>query len=160
MKKIAIYPGSFDPLTNGHLDIIERASTIFDEVIVLISFNPDKKGRFPLEIREKMIKESCKHLSNVIVDSYNGLVVKYAKDHNAKFLVRGLRVAGDYEYEWSLYSGNRFIDPDIDMVYLMSKPEKSIISSTAVMEFIRTGVDVSSLVPSAVNKIINELKSK
>ncbi len=160
MKKIAIYPGSFDPLTNGHLDIIERASTIFDEVIVLISFNPDKKGRFPLEIRERMVNESCKHLSNVKVDSFNGLVVRYAKEHDAKFLIRGLRAAGDYEYEWSLYSGNRFIDPSIDMVYLMAKPEKSIISSTAVMEFIRTGVDVSTLVPEAVYKIIEELKSK
>ena len=160
MKKIAIYPGSFDPLTNGHLDIIERASTIFDEVIVLISFNPDKKGRFLIEIRERMVKESCKHLNNVIVDSFNGLVVRYAKEHDAKFLIRGLRAAGDYEYEWSLYSGNRFIDPSIDMVYLMAKPEKSIISSTAVMEFIRTGVDVSTLVPEAVYKIIEELKSK
>ena len=160
MKKIAIYPGSFDPLTNGHLDIIERASTIFDEVIVLISFNPDKKGRFPIEIRERMVKESCKHLNNVKVDSFNGLVVRYAKEHDAKFLIRGLRAAGDYEYEWSLYSGNRFIDPSIDMVYLMAKPEKSIISSTAVMEFIRTGVDVSTLVPKAVYKIIEELKSK
>ena len=160
MKKIAIYPGSFDPLTNGHLDIIERASTIFDEVIVLISFNPDKKGRFSLEIRKKMIEDSIKHLSNIKVDAYNGLVVKYAKENNAKFLVRGLRVAGDYEYEWSLYSGNRYIDPEIDMVYLMSKPEKTIISSTVVMEFIRTGVDVSSLIPEPVSKIINELKSK
>ncbi len=160
MKKIAIYPGSFDPLTNGHLDIIERASYIFDEVIVLISFNPDKKGRFPLDIRKKMIIESCKNLKNVKVDTYNGLVVKYAKEKGAKFLVRGLRVAGDYEYEWSLYSGNRFIDPDIDMVYLMSKPEKSMISSTTVMEFIRTGVDVSSLIPEPVHKIIDELKSK
>ncbi len=160
MKKIAIYPGSFDPLTNGHLDIIERASYIFDEVIVLISFNPDKKGRFPLDIRKKMIIESCKNLKNVKVDTYNGLVVKYAKEKGAKFLVRGLRVAGDYEYEWSLYSGNRFIDPDIDMVYLMSKPEKSMISSTTVMEFIRTGVDVSSLIPEPVYKIIDELKSK
>ncbi len=160
MKKIAIYPGSFDPLTNGHLDIIERASYIFDEVIVLISFNPDKKGRFPLDIRKKMIIESCTNLKNVKVDTYNGLVVKYAKENGAKFLVRGLRVAGDYEYEWSLYSGNRFIDPDIDMVYLMSKPEKSMISSTTVMEFIRTGVDVSSLIPEPVHKIIDELKSK
>ena len=160
MKKIAIYPGSFDPLTNGHLDIIQRSSLIFDEVIVLIAINPNKKSRFTLESKIKMIKESIKEFNNVKVDSYEGLVVNYAKKNNAKFLIRGLRVAGDYEYEWKYYMNNRYIDSSIDIVYLLAKPEISMISSTAVMNFVENNVDVSSLVPSSVNEEIKKIKNK
>lgn len=160
MKKIAIYPGSFDPLTNGHLDIIQRSSLIFDEVIVLIAINPNKKSRFTLESKIKMIKESIKEFNNVNVDSYEGLVVNYAKKNNAKFLIRGLRVAGDYEYEWKYYMNNRYIDSSIDIVYLLAKPEISMISSTAVMNFVENNVDVSSLVPSSVNEEIKKIKNK
>ena len=160
MKKIAIYPGSFDPLTNGHLDIIQRSSLIFDEVIVLIAINPNKKSRFTLESKIKMIKESIKEFNNVKVDSYEGLVVNYAKKNNAKFLIRGLRVAGDYEYEWKYYMNNRYIDSSIDIVYLLAKPEISMISSTAVMNFVENNVDVSSLVPCSVNEEIKKNKNK
>ncbi len=158
MKKIAIYPGSFDPLTNGHLDIIKRSSLIFDEVIILIAVNPNKKARFTLNNRINMIKDSIKEFDNVKVDYYEGLVIKYAKKVNAKFLIRGLRVAGDYEYEWRYYTNNRYIDESIDIVYLLAKPEISMISSTVIMDFVENNVDVSSLVPPSVNEEIKKLK--
>ena len=107
-----------------------------------------------------MIKESIKEFNNVNVDSYEGLVVNYAKKNNAKFLIRGLRVAGDYEYEWKYYMNNRYIDSSIDIVYLLAKPEISMISSTAVMNFVENNVDVSSLVPSSVNEEIKKIKNK
>ena len=149
--KIAIYPGSFDPITNGHLDVLYRACKIFDKVIVLVADNPKKKSRFSPQERVEMIKEAVNN-PNVIVDSYSGLTVEYAKSHGATHLIRGLRAVTDFEYEFQLASANDFVDSNIDTVFLMSKNDKSFINSSMIMELHEAGVDVSSLVPESVNK--------
>ena len=150
--KIAVYPGSFDPITNGHLDIIERALKIFDKVIVLIAINPNKKSRFSIQERKEMIVEALEGNKNVEVDTYDGLTVKYAKDHGATHLIRGLRAVTDFEYEFQLASANDFADSSIDSIFLMSKGEKSFINSSSIMELYEKGVDVSALVPKSVLK--------
>ena len=149
--KIAVYPGSFDPITNGHLEILKRALNIFDKVIMLVAVNPDKKSRFSAIERVAMIKEAVND-ERVIVDSYQGLTVEYAKKHGASHLIRGLRAVTDFEYEFSLASANDFIDSSVDTVFLMSKAEKSFINSSMIMELYQNGVDVSSLVPPSVLK--------
>ena len=149
--RIAIYPGSFDPITNGHLDILNRALEIFDKVIVLVAVNPNKKSRFSTEERIAMIKEAVNN-PNVEVDSYEGLTVEYAKAHGAKHLIRGLRAVTDFEYEFQLATANDFIDSSIDSVFLMSKNDKSFINSSMIVELYRQGQDVSSLVPPSVIK--------
>ena len=150
--KVAIYPGSFDPITNGHLEILKRALNIFDKVIVLVAVNDQKKSRFSVEDRVAMIKEAVEGDPRVIVDSSNGLTVEYAKEHGAQHFIRGLRAVTDFEYEFSLASANDFIDSSIDTVFLMSKAEKSFINSSMIMELYQSGVDVSSLVPPSVIK--------
>ena len=149
--KVAVYPGSFDPITNGHLEILKRALNIFDKVIMLVAVNPNKKSRFSAEDRVNMIKEAVND-SRVEVDSYEGLTVEYAKKHNASHLISGLRAVTDFEYEFSLASANDFIDSSVDTVFLMSKAEKSFINSSMIMELYQSGVDVSSLVPPSVIK--------
>ena len=151
MKK-AIYPGSFDPITNGHLDILTRASKVFDEIIVLVANNPNKKFNFSPKERVEMIKESTKDIKGVTVDYYDGLTVEYAKKVGATHLIRGLRAVSDFEYEFQLASANEFVDKDIDMVFFMSRGDKSFISSSSIMQMYRSGVDVSSLVPPSVIK--------
>ena len=150
--RIAVYPGSFDPITNGHLDILERATGVFDKVIVLVAINSSKKSRFSLEERVNMIKEATADLENVVVDSYEGLTVRYAKEHGATHLIRGLRAVSDFEYEFKLASANEFADSSIDMVFFMARGEKSFISSSAIFELYKSGVDISELVPESVLK--------
>ena len=153
--RIAIYPGSFDPITNGHLDVLQRSLSVFDKVIVLVAINPDKKGRFSIEDRVEMIKEAVKDLPNVEVDSYDGLTVDYAKKHHATHLIRGLRAVTDFEYEYQLAAANAMVDYSIDMVFFMSRGETSSLNSSTIMEFYKHGVDISKLVPPSV---INKLK--
>ena len=150
--KVAIYPGSFDPITNGHLDILTRASKIFDKVIVLVASNPNKRSRFSVEDRVNMIKDSVKNIKNVEVDSYDGLTVKYAKEHGATHLIRGLRAVSDFEYEFQLASANEFADASIDMVFFMARGDKTFISSSAILELHENGIDISDLVPESVIK--------
>ena len=150
--RIAIYPGSFDPITNGHLDILNRAIGVFDKVIVLVAVNGSKNSRFSVEERVEMIKEATINMNNVEVDSYDGLTVKYAREHGAKHLIRGLRAVSDFEYEFRLASANEFADSSIDMVFFMSRGDKSFISSSAIMELYQSGVDISELVPESVIK--------
>ena len=150
--KVAIYPGSFDPITNGHLDVLKRSLEVFDKVIVLVAVNPDKSSRFSAEERVAMVKEATADMKNVEVDYTTGLTVEYAKKHNAKHLIRGLRAVTDFEYEFQLAVANEFADKDIDMVFFMSRGETSWITSSMVMEFNKNGVDVSTLVPSSVLK--------
>lgn len=150
--RIAIYPGSFDPITNGHLDILNRALGIFDKVIILIAVNPNKKSRFSPEERKEMIEEAVGHNPSISVDTYDGLTVKYAKEHGAKYLIRGLRVVTDFEYEFQLATANDYADSSIDTVFLMSKNDKSFINSSMIMELHERGIDVSNLVPESVNK--------
>ena len=150
--RIAIYPGSFDPITNGHLDILNRALGIFDKVIILIAVNPNKKSRFSPEERKEMIEEAVGHNPSISVDTYDGLTVKYAKEHGAKYLIRGLRAVTDFEYEFQLATANDYADSSIDTVFLMSKNDKSFINSSMIMELHERGIDVSNLVPESVNK--------
>lgn len=152
--KVAVYPGSFDPITNGHLDILERACRVFDKVIVLVAVNPNKHSNFSIDERVEMIKETAKDLKNVEVYSDSGLTVKFAKEHGATHLIRGLRAVSDFEYEFQLASANEFVDSSIDMVFFMARGDKTFISSSAIMEMARSGVDVSSLVPKSVLKRI------
>ena len=150
--KRAIYPGSFDPITNGHLDILKRATEVFDEIIVLVAVNPNKHFSFSPEERVAMIEEATKEYKNVKVDFYDGLTVKYAKEHGAKHLIRGLRAVTDFEYEFQLASANEYVDESIDMVFFMARGDKTFISSSGVMELVNNGVDVSRLVPESVIK--------
>lgn len=151
MKK-AIYPGSFDPITNGHLDILSRALEVFDEVTILVAVNPNKHFNFSVKERVEMIKEATKDLKGVKVDSYDGLTVDYAKKHDAKHLIRGLRAVSDFEYEFQLASANEYIDKSIDMVFFMARGDKTFISSSSIMELAKNNIDVSTLVPESVSK--------
>lgn len=148
--KIALYPGSFDPITNGHLDILKRSLSIFDKVIVLVAINPNKESRFSAEERMDMIIEAVDNDPRIEVDCFDGLTVEYAKSRGATHLIRGLRAVTDFEYEFQLAVANDYIDSSIDTVFLMSKSDKSFISSSMILELHQKGVDVSDLVPFSV----------
>ena len=150
--KIAVYPGSFDPITNGHLDILDRACALFDKVIVLVATNPNKSSNFSTQERVEMIKEATKGNKKVEVTSDSGLTVEFAKKHKATHLIRGLRAVSDFEYEFQLASANEFIDPKIDTVFLMARGDKTFISSSSIITMAKQGIDVSKLVPSSVLK--------
>ena len=152
----AVYPGSFDPITNGHLNIINRASKLYDELIVLVAISPAKKPFFSIEEKVNMIKDSVKDLPNVKVDFYEGLVVDYASKNNVQVLVRGLRAVSDFEYEFQLAAANRFINNEIEMVFFMANSENNFISSSMIKEMAIAGQDVSSLVPPIVTKYLKE----
>ena len=152
----AVYPGSFDPITNGHLNIINRASKLYDELIVLVAISPAKKPFFSIEEKVNMIKDSVKDLPNVKVDFYEGLVVDYASKNNVQVLVRGLRAVSDFEYEFQLAAANRFINNEIEMVFFMANSENNFISSSMIKEMALAGQDVSSLVPPMITKYLKE----
>lgn len=155
MKK-AIYPGSFDPITNGHLDILERACKVFDEIVVLVAVNPNKHFNFTPAERVEMIKGAVKEFKNVKVDYYEGLTIEYAKKVGATHLIRGLRAVSDFEYEFQLASANEFIDKSVDMVFFMARGDKTFISSSSIIEMSKSGIDVSNLVPPSVNKYLKK----
>jgi pantetheine-phosphate adenylyltransferase len=150
--RIAVYPGSFDPITNGHLDVLKRSLKVFDKVVLLLAVNPSKKSVFSIDERLAMMKEAVKDLTNVDVDYTSGLTVDYCRKVGAKHLIRGLRAVTDFEYEFQLAAANEFADPDIDMVFFMSRKEETFISSSTINELQRNGVDISPLVPSVVVK--------
>ena len=149
MKK-AVYAGSFDPITNGHLEVLKRSLKIFDEVYLLLAVNPKKSGAFTIEERLSMMKEAVKDMPNVIVDYYDGLTVDYCKKVNAPSIIRGLRAVSDFEYEFQLAAANEYAAPEIDMVFFMARKEENFVSSSSVLELRKGGVDVSSLVPPCV----------
>jgi pantetheine-phosphate adenylyltransferase len=150
--KIAIYPGSFDPITNGHLDIIKRAAKLFSKVIVAVIRNPEKEPHFTLEQRVKMIKESLSGLDNIIVDSFAGLLVNYAKKKKAHTIIRGLRAVSDFDYEFQMALTNRKMAPQIETLFFMTDYNYSYLSSSFVKQIAHYGGDVSELVPAAVAK--------
>lgn len=154
--RIGIYPGSFDPVTNGHIDIIERASKLFDKLYVCVAINPNKKSYFSLNEKLKMLKEATKQFENVEITSTEGLVVKKAKALNAQAIVRGLRAVTDFEFEFQLAAANEYIDPSIEMVFLMSSTGKGFISSSTVKDFYFAGIDLSNVVPKIVVETFKE----
>jgi pantetheine-phosphate adenylyltransferase len=160
--KIAVYPGSFDPLTNGHLNIALRAKKIFDKVIIMIADNPAKAGHyaFTAEERVQMAKETFKDYEGFEVVVCSTLVVKKAKELGAQALIRGLRAVTDYEAEFQLHEVNEYLEPEIDMVYLMALKDQAFISSSNVKELFSQGIDVADLVPEPVNKALLAKKSK
>ena len=154
--KTAIYPGSFDPITKGHLDVLKRASDIFDKVILVVSLNVNKKSFLPLEDRLMLIKEAAKDLKNVEVDSFDGLTTEYAKKRNANVLIRGLRAVSDFEYEMQLSQANSALCSDIHTVFLITKPKYNFISSGTVREIASMKGDISKFVPEPVAKFLEE----
>lgn len=155
--KIAIYPGSFDPITNGHLDILKRALRVFDKVIVLVANNIKKTSFFTVDERVAIIKSVVRDIPNVEVAQTDGLVVDYAMKVNATALVRGLRAVSDFEYELQVATTNEFINPSIDMVFFMTHLENTFISSSTIKELYSQNVDISRLVPP---EVITALKNK
>ncbi len=151
MKKvIAIYPGSFDPLTNGHLDLIERGSKIFDKLIVAILRNPEKDPLFSLAERREMLEAMTRGFRNVTVDSFSGLLVEYAQHKKAGAVLRGIRAISDYEYELQMALMNRKLEPRLETVFMMPAEQYSYISSRLVKEIFRHGGSVRGLVPKMV----------
>jgi pantetheine-phosphate adenylyltransferase len=149
---IAVYPGSFDPITNGHLDIVERAASVFEEVIVTVATNSDKRPMFTLEERKDMLSEACAHLDNVKVDSFDGLLVAYAQRKNAGVIVKGLRAVSDFQYEFEMAMMNRKVAPNVETVFLMTGAENSYLSSSIVKEIATLGGSVMGMVPESVEK--------
>lgn len=150
IMKIAIYPGSFDPITNGHLDVLKTSAGIFDKVIMAVAKNSEKNAFLTVEERVKLIKESVEHINNVEVDTFEGLTIEYAKRKGAQVLIRGLRAVSDFEYEMQLSQTNSALAPDIQTVFLITKPEYNFISSSTVREILLNKGDISKFVPKPV----------
>ncbi|MDO9265556.1 MAG: pantetheine-phosphate adenylyltransferase [Sulfurimonas sp.] len=159
MKKIAIYPGTFDPITNGHFDIIERTLMLFDKLIIAVAISNDKKPMFTLDERINMVKEAVVGLDNVIVVGFDNLTVELARVHNATVLIRGLRAVSDFEYELQLGYLNNSLDDTIETVYLMPKLQHAFISSSIVRNLLKFNAKTEHLVPKEVQKIIGNMKS-
>lgn len=157
MKKLtAIYPGTFDPITNGHLDIIERACRLFDKVIVTIAVNSGKKPMFTEEERKEMILKTTGHLKNVEIDSFNGLLVRYAAEKKASVIVRGLRAISDFEYEFQMSLTNTKLNPEITTIFLMPNEKFSYLNSSLVRELASYDANVKEFLPDFVFKKLKE----
>lgn len=151
-----IYPGSFDPVTNGHLDIINRCSKKFEKVIVVILNNPSKTPMFTADERQQLLKEVTKNYINVEVDIYSGLLVDYAKKRNASLIVKGLRAVSDFEYELQMAAMNRHLENDIETLFLMTNNKYSYLSSSLVKEVAKFDGNIQDLVPSVVEKALSK----
>ena len=155
---VAICPGSFDPITLGHLNIIRRASKIFDKVIVCVMYNSTKTSpMFTIEERTQMVEKSIERFPNVSVDTFSGLLTEYAKKYENAVVVKGLRAASDFEYEFQMDLINKHINPEMETMFLTSSEKYTFLSSSAVREMARYGADLSGLVP---NEIIDEIENK
>ncbi len=152
---IAIYPGSFDPITNGHIDILKSGAEIFDKVIIAVAYNADKDGFLPISTRVELIQESIKDIKNVEVDCFQGLTVEYAKKRGASVLLRGLRTSFDFEYELQLSQTNHALYDSIKTVFLITKPEYNFISSSCVREILLNKGDIKGFVPEPVARFLN-----
>ena len=148
--KSAVYPGSFDPVTNGHLDIIQRAANVVDELVIAVLVNSDKKPLFTMEERMDMIREATKEIPNISVKSFTGLTVDFARENGAKVMVRGLRAVTDFESEMQIAQTNHSIEPGIETIFFTTSLEYSFLSSTIVKEIAHYGSNVSKLVPPVV----------
>ena len=154
MTNIAIYPGSFDPCTNGHLDIIERSSKIFEKVIVAVLINSSKTPTFTVEERIDLLKTATEHITNVEVVSFNGLLAQFAQDRNAKVIIKGLRAVSDFEYEFQMSLTNTKLNPNVETLFMTTKSENMYLSSSIVREVARYGGDISDMVPKVITEKI------
>ena len=158
--KIAVYPGSFDPISNGHLDIIERSSKVFDKVYVLCSINPNKKYSFTTEERLEMLEFATKHLNNVIVASSDKLMLEFVYEVNASVIIRGIRNYNDYENEITRFQFNRSIDNNVDTFVLFPSQDNLFLSSSSIKELVKFGSDITNYVPKGLSeKITKKLKN-
>ena len=151
MKKKAVFPGSFDPLTLGHTDIIDRALPLFEEIVIAIGTNATKSYRFSLEQRKKFIEDTYSHVDKIKVDTYEGLTIEYCKKIDCNFILRGLRNPADFEFEKAIAQTNRKLS-DIETVFLLTSADTSYISSSIVRDVLKHGGDISLLVPAAVHR--------
>lgn len=154
--RIAVYPGSFDPITNGHLDIIERASRVYDKLVVGVLSNASKTPLFPAEKRVEMIRLVTKHLDNVEVDTFTGLLVDFAASKNATVIVKGLRTVADFEYEFQMALLNKALNPEYETMFMMTNTKYSYISSSMVKELAGFHGDLTGLVPCEIIETIEE----
>jgi len=150
MKKTAVFPGSFDPFTIGHQGIVDRALDIFDEIIIAVGANALKKSLYSVETRKKMIKKVFINEPRVKVDHYEGLTVDYCHTHGAKFILRGLRTAADFEFERAIAQVNKAMAPGIESIFILTVPEHSPINSTIIRDIIKSGGDASRFVPKEI----------
>ena len=150
-----VYPGTFDPVTNGHADLVERASRLFDRVIVAVAVNPDKQAAFPIETRVSLAREVLAHIENVEVCSFDNLLVDFMHQQEAQVILRGLRAVSDFEYEFQLASMNRRLAPEIETIFLTPAEQYAFISSTLVREIARLGGDVSEFVHPEVQRLFD-----
>jgi pantetheine-phosphate adenylyltransferase len=160
MQRVAIYPGSFDPVTNGHIDIVERGLRIFDRIVVAILHNPNKKALFTIEERMEMLQDCLKEFSNVEVDTFDGLLVDYACKRNAHAILRGLRALSDFDYEFQMALMNRRLNREIQTVFLMTGLRWIFTSSSIIREAARFGGNVNGMVPPLVSKKLKERFSR
>ncbi len=156
--KIAIYPGSFDPVTKGHIDILKNGAEIFDKVIIAVAKNSEKNAFLSESDRVELIKESVKDLENVEVDSFDGLTIEYAKKRGAQIILRGLRAVSDFEYEMQLSQANSALSSDIKTIFLITKPKYNFISSRTIKEIYLNNGDISKFVPECVYKFLMNKK--
>lgn len=161
MSRLAIYPGSFDPVTYGHIDVIKRATRVFDEVIIAVARNKQKKPLFNAAERLAMLKEATVGIARIRVSVFDGLVIDFARQNGASVLIRGLRMLSDFEYEFQMALTNRRLGEDIETVFLMPSEGHSFISSGLIKEAVALGADVSSFVPNHIaKKLIEKLRGK
>ena len=158
--RTAVYPGSFDPVTNGHIDVIERALKLFDKVIVAVGDNPEKKPLFSTKERIAMLRESTKHLKNLEIDSFSGLLIDYVKGKNSRIIIRGLRAVSDFEFEFQRALLNRVVDGEIETVFIMTKEHYVYLNSSIIKEISMFGGNINGMVPGIVEKKLKEKFSK
>ena len=161
MAKVAVYPGSFDPVTSGHLDIIKRANNIFDKVIVSVFNNPNKDHLFTKEERVEMLEEVLKENPEIEVDSFTGLLIDYIEQHHGEVIIRGLRAVSDFESEFQMASLNKKLAPEIETLFMMTSTEYAYLSSSAVKEVASFGGCIEELVPDyIINKLMTKMKEE
>lgn len=156
MTRLAICPGSFDPVTYGHIDIVQRGAKVFDEIIVAVFNNQSKRALFTVEERVALLEEATKHIPNVRVDASDGLLMDYAKSKNAQAVIRGLRAVSDFEYEMQITAMNRKLNEEIETFFIMTNNQYSFLSSSIVKEVAKYNANVSDLVPPAVEQALKE----